>query len=142
MAQMTAMRKLSGVYVMGEVIGDSTGAIDRRLILEVAEADLRLAGIRILTEEEWIQAEGSPVLYVEVVLTQYNKRGVRYDTRLSLQQLTSGGKEPGTYRILWNRAASAQANSADLETLKRMLSGLMATFPATCQSDGMPEEAK
>lgn len=127
-AQASAPQLPGGVYVMAEVSGNGTVTAFRSSVLEAVETDLRKAGIQVLTEEEWIQTEGSPVLYAEIELKQGRNHEARIDTRLSLQQFISEGKEAGTYRTLWSRAAKAEIQSIDPTALTRSISGLTAHF--------------
>ena len=66
-ADRESLRGLTGVYVLVEKLPDrlQTLVTDDQIQTDV-ELRLRKTGIRVLSEEEWLQASGHPTLYVNV----------------------------------------------------------------------------
>ena len=66
------LRGLRGVYVAVE--GLSAEIEEHGLTIAMLKADtelkLRVAGIKVLSKEEWVKTEGGPVCYVEVTIVK------------------------------------------------------------------------
>ena len=65
-----SLRGLSGVNVLVENLSDSAkrAGLEKNSIQTDVELKLRLAGIKVLTDEEWLYAPGDPYLYVNLTV--------------------------------------------------------------------------
>ena len=95
--QTESLRDLKGVYVSVESPTpeiQKDGLTEDRIKKDV-ELMLRMAGIKILSKEEWFDAEGSPSLYVNAnVLKLLETREYVYSVNISFKQSVYPVREP------------------------------------------------
>lgn len=85
-----SLRGLKGVYVLIEVLDPDTeeDGLRKSQIQTDVELKLRLAGIKVLTEEERFKETGAPFLYVAInILRRDSGLSYVFFTNVSFQQL-------------------------------------------------------
>lgn len=83
------LKGLPGVYVLVESFDeqDKAAGFDRRIFQTDVELKLRLAGIKVLSNEEYLATPGMPTLYLNVgALHKQPGQNHDYNIFLSLQQ--------------------------------------------------------
>ncbi len=93
--QAEVLRGLEGVYV---VVGRLKPEIERdglygSMLQDDAEFMLRTAGVKVLSEEEWLLAPGTPYLYLNVDAFKYSD-GYVYKIRLCLVEKVRPVRKP------------------------------------------------
>jgi len=93
--QAEVLRGLEGVYV---VVGRLKPEIERdglygSMLQDDAEFMLRTAGVKVLSEEEWLLAPGTPYLYLNVDAFKYSD-GYVYKIRLCLVEKVHPVRKP------------------------------------------------
>jgi hypothetical protein len=93
--QVEVLRGLEGVYV---VVGRLKPEIERdglygSMLHDDAEFMLRTAGVKVLSEEEWLLVPGTPYLYLNVDAFKYSD-GYVYKIRLCLVEKVQPVRKP------------------------------------------------
>jgi hypothetical protein len=94
------LRGLHGVslYVVPLDPQIEKSGLTKNLIQTDTELNLKLAGINVLTEEEFLKASGHPVLYVDINISMLKTQITRYlfYIRVELNQEVTLVRTPGT----------------------------------------------
>jgi hypothetical protein len=87
-ASRKSLRGLVGAYVIVEPLPDEEkrDGLNAQDIRTDVELKLRLAGVKVLTEEEWYAAPGHPFLYVNVNTKLHDGNLWVFSTEVSLEQ--------------------------------------------------------
>ena len=96
------LRGLKGVCVAVEQLDEE--AVKDGLTLDTINTDvelkLRLAGIRVLSYQEWLKEPGAPHLFVSVRVFKLKPRGgYLYNVQVALRQTVSLGRSPAVTAI-------------------------------------------
>ena len=117
--EQASLRKLPGVFLMIGDISSVTGQIisQNQLKTEV-ELRLRRNRIRILSEEEWIRADGSPTLFLTLSALKHNTGVYSFSYSLELSQdiLLRRDKSFGMSGTTWSRGSYGYAGSQVVST--------------------------
>jgi hypothetical protein len=123
----STLRGIGAVYVLVESLPDGAKVLGltRESIQTDVELKLRLAGMRIVTEQESHKAPGGPVLYVQVGMTN---NGLASFTDVALRQdvtLQRNGM-PAVFVATWN--ASVIAMNQDDKEIRNTVKDLVDQF--------------
>ena len=82
-----SLKGISGVQVLVEGFdeNDKNAGFDTRIFQTAMELKLRLAGIQVLTEKEWLAAPGSPLLYLNLNPHILRERGPIFPFAINLR---------------------------------------------------------
>jgi hypothetical protein len=120
--QKETMRGISGVKVVVEHLNDKAeeAGLNLERVQRTAELELRKAGIKVLSEEEWLNTEGFPRLYINITTSfhaQANDSLVGFAVSMELKQLVvlarDASKECTAVTWTARSAGSVGANNID-----------------------------
>jgi len=127
---------LRGVYVIVEELQQDLQRYAKRQELSKdqlqknIESQLKAAGVKVLTKEEWLQSPGRPFLYINVNTHEYQKYQFAYDVRVELQQLAlleAGPKVKGP-AATWSTNMTGATHIGGLNVIYDSVRSLVAIF--------------
>jgi hypothetical protein len=126
------LRGLPGVAVVIEPLHPTTerdGLTHRQLQTEV-ERQLRSAGIRVLTQEEWKKTPGAPYLYVNVAALKKKYGLYAYAIEVCLNQLVLLIRDQQTQEFAetWETREVGTVGKERLATVRKSVAAHVAVF--------------
>lgn len=117
-----SLRGLAGVYVLVEKLDpdDEALGISEEQFRTKAELELRKAGIRVLTREEYIKNDRSPYIYINMSLLQPGgELGlVVVSLQVSLEQTVTLGNGDSVAASTWNKAVFGSMGKEDVQSIR------------------------
>ncbi len=130
------LTSVKGVYVLVEELQPNLQRylkkqeLSRGQLQTQIENQLKTAGIKVLTRQEWLLTKGRPVLYVNVNTHEYQKYRFAYGVSVELQQIVSPEVAPDA-RILattWSVDMTGAINGGSIEAINQRIKGLIDLF--------------
>ena len=126
------LRGLPGVAVVIEPLHPTTerdGLTQSQLQAEV-EQQLKTAGIRVLTQEEWKKTPGAPYLYVNVAALKKNYGLYAYAIEVCLNQLVLLIRDQQTQEFAetWETREVGTVGKERLATVRKSVAAHVAVF--------------
>jgi hypothetical protein len=133
---------LQGVYVTVENIQSNIqkyaqkAGVTKEQIQKDIEVKLKSAGIKVFTREEWLNAPGRPILYVNINTHEYEKYWYAYDIKVELQQIVSLETNPSikTMADTWSINMTGIANIGTLNSIRNNVGVLTEKFISAYKS--------
>ncbi len=127
--QMDALKGLEGVYIMGGDLDDEltfTG-LQKGDVLSAVTIGLRMAGMPVLDESEWLLLEDSPVLHISIVSSVDHEASSLYMIRLEVFFLMNKLSDPDftSYAVAWGEGKVGVIDSAAADVILRDLDALV-----------------
>jgi hypothetical protein len=130
------LANLKGVYVIIEDLQPNLQKyakkqeLSKEQLQKHVEVHLKEAGIRVLNREEWAQAPGRPILYVNVNTHEYQKYQFAYDARVELQQMASLETSPGAKALAatWSINMTGTVNMGTVNVIYDSVKSLTSAF--------------
>jgi len=127
--QMDALKGLEGVYIMGGDLDDEltfTG-LQKEDVLSAVTMGLRMAGMPVLDESEWLLLEDSPVLHISIVSSVDHEASSLYMIRLEVFFLMNKLSDPDftSYAVAWGEGKVGVIDSAAADLILRDLDALV-----------------
>jgi hypothetical protein len=99
-------------------------------VLRDVEQQLKNAGIRILSPDEWKNAPGRPILYVNINTNESEKYKFAYNIRVELRQLVSLVANPQVLSLTgtWGMNITGVAHIGTLDLIRKDLGVLLDRF--------------
>jgi hypothetical protein len=127
---------LQGVYVLVEELQPniqkyaSKSDLDKASLQKSAESQLREAGIRVLSREEWLKTVGRPVLYINVNTHEQEKYWFAYNVEVELQQIAAMEANPAIKSLVgtWSVNIAGMVNIGTVNALKERVKNLLDIF--------------
>jgi hypothetical protein len=130
---------LQGVYVIVEELQSNIiryekyllkSGLSKEQIQQDVEQQLRKAGIRVLTPDEWTKTPGKPLLYVNINTYEHEKYWLAYDISINLHQLVSMESNPKirTLASTWSMNVTGIANIGTLTVIRNNILYLVDRF--------------
>jgi hypothetical protein len=130
---------LRGVYVAVEEMQSNVMKYEKHLhksgltpaqIQQDVARRLREEGIRVLTQDEWLNTPGRPVLYVNINTHENEKYWLAYDVRLEVQLLVSLDSNPRikTLASTWAINMTGMVDIGNLNVLRDNILVLVNRF--------------
>jgi hypothetical protein len=91
---------------------------------------LKSAGIKIFNREEWLNAPGRPMLYVNVNTHEYDKYWYAFDIQMELRQIVTLETNPSvkTMADTWSTNMTGIANIGTLNSIRNSVGVLVEKF--------------
>lgn len=126
------LRGLPGVAVVIEPLHPDTerdGLTQRQLLTEV-EQQLKDAGIRVLTQEEWKNTPGAPYLYVNVAALKKSYGLYAYAIEVCLNQLVTliRNQQLQEFAETWETREVGTVGKERLPTVRKSVAAHVAVF--------------
>ena len=126
------LRGLLGVAVVVEPLHPTTerdGLTQHQLLTEV-EQQLKNAGIRVLTQEEWKKTPGAPYLYVNVAALKKSYGLYAYAIEVCLNQLVMLMRDQQTQEFAetWETREVGTVGKKQLPTVRNSVAAHVAIF--------------
>ena len=126
------LRGLPGVAVVIEPLHPTTerdGLTQQQLLTEV-EQQLKNAGIRVLTQEEWRKTPGAPYLYVNVAALKKSYGLYAYAIEVCLNQLVMLIRDQQTQEFAetWETREVGTVGKKQLSTVRNSVAAHVAVF--------------
>ena len=131
--QRDSLRDLPGFRVTIENFDEKDSAlqgVSRSQIQNDVELRLRKAGIRVLTEKEWLNSLNAPTLYVNINLMTSSAGLYAYDVSVDIQQEVILKTSPSrtTIATTWDKAMVGALGSRNLGDLRNSVNDLVDFF--------------
>jgi hypothetical protein len=130
---------LKGFLVVVEDVHRELGQYDQALrkagltkaqVQGSVEQRLRAAGLRVVSNQEWLNTPGRPILYVNVNLHETDRYAFAYNTGISVEQLVRLDLNPAvkTVASTWSLSMTGNANIGNLDIVAQSVRILLDRF--------------
>jgi hypothetical protein len=110
--------------------------LSKEELLKDIENRLTAAGIRVLTQDEWVKTKGKPTLYMNLNTHEYQKYWYAYDIRIEFQQVVFMEANPAVKLLTdtWSTNLTGAVNIGTLQNLRRHMLDLADRFIGVYQA--------
>ena len=121
------LRGLKGVMVLVESLSNTVereGLTARQIRIDV-ERRLRGRGIRVLSQNKWLQTPGGPYLYINLNIAKFNGDMYLYSLKIELHQsvILERDKHITCPAVTWDQGMLGTIPVSELKTVKESILG-------------------
>lgn len=127
-----SLRGLSGVSVTVEALSPATeeAGLTKADVLTDVELKLRLAGIPVLNEKQWIEAPGAPYLYLAVTVSNRSNGLWAFSISVELMQRVVLERRPesGLFASTWSTDYVGSVGSTNIRSVRENIKDQIDKF--------------
>jgi len=126
------LRGLKGVMVLVESLSKTVEreGLTARQIRRDVERQLRRRGIRVLSQNKWLETPGGPYLYINLNIAKFDEKLYLYSLKIELHQgvILERDKKISCPAATWDKGMLGTIPSSELKTVHASILGYVDKF--------------